>query len=313
MTLTRTLTAMTLIMTLLAPLAWADPSTSATTGTPAPAATPGASAAPAEAGTSRFDQALALFYDRHWVEAQDEFNKVLQEDATNAMAMFFLLDCAVKQDKLAAAINQFEDQSVAKPNDPLAQAQVGIAYYARGLTEVNFLDEALNQFKSALKIDPNLSLANTGMGLVYYQKRMKARCQAYFQRALQTNPNDLLALELLGESIQNDDKRPEEALVYFQQMAQVDPNYPDTYYRLGSALYDLKKYDDAIPNLQKNMQMDPWGITQGYYSPTLLGDIYFEQKNYQQAIAAYQKALQINPNNTNAIYKLDRARKAAKG
>ncbi|MBI2252078.1 MAG: tetratricopeptide repeat protein [Armatimonadetes bacterium] len=187
-----------------------------------------------------------------------------------------------------------------------------MAYFARSLTDSSMHGEAMEKFKQALKIDSKLPMAYTGMGLLYFQKRMIPRAKSYFLKALQLNPNDLLANELLGNILLVDEKQPEEALNYFQKIIEISPNYPDAYYYIGSSYYDLEKYPEAITALNKIMELDSFGLTQGYYAPVLLGDIYLKEKKYPEAISAYEKALKINPQNSYAKYKLEKAKKPPK-
>ena len=79
---------------------------------------------------------------------------------------------------------------------------------------------------------------------------------------------------------------------------------------LGSTYYGLGKYDDALPYLNKTTELDPLGVSKGYFSSILTGDIYMKEKKYQDAISCYEKALAIKPNSTAAQVKLEKARKS---
>lgn len=257
---------------------------------------------------SHFQQGITSFYSKDWDNAINEFNSALQEDPYNTLALTFMLDAYVKKDNLNFILNKLEQQSISKADDPLSQTYLGIAYFTQGLMRPNMQDEALQQFKLALKADPQFAMAHTGMGMYYFQKRMIPRAKGHFLKALQLNPKDLLAMELLANIYLLDEKNPQEALtIYTKEQEIAPPNYADVYYFIGSSLYDLGKFEDAIPALQNCMKLDPNGILQGYYAPLLLGDLYMKMKKHKDAADAYKEALKINPQNPYAKYKLEKA------
>ncbi|MCL5773219.1 MAG: tetratricopeptide repeat protein [Firmicutes bacterium] len=262
---------------------------------------------------SHFQQGITLFYSKDWDNAISEFNSALQEDPYNTLALTFMLDAYVKKDNLNFILNKLEQQSISKPDDPLSQTYLGIAYFTQGLMRPNMADEAVQQFKLALKTDPQFAMAHTGMGMYYFQKRMIPRAKGHFLKALQLNPKDMVAMELLGNILLVDEKNPQEALAVYNKEQEITPqNYADVYYYIGSSLYDIGKFEDAIPALQTCMKFDPNGILMGYQAPLLLGDLYMKMKKYKEAADAYKEALKINPQNPYAKYKLEKALKPPK-
>ncbi|MFH1453438.1 MAG: tetratricopeptide repeat protein [Armatimonadota bacterium] len=264
------------------------------------------------ASASNMDEGIQLFYQRDWNAAAQKFEASLVENPYDNLAVLYVLDCYEKEKNLSAISNKFEQEVMAKPDDALAISNLGMAYFARSLINSSFEVEAIEQFKKALKLDPKLGSAYTGLGLVYYQKRMIPRAKAYFYKAFQLNPNDVVAAEFIGNILLVDDKKPDEALIYFQKIAELVPNYPDAYYYIGSSFYDLGQYNESISYLSKCSELDPLGVTQGYYSPQLIGDIYLKEKNYPAAVSAFEQALKINPQNSYAKYKLEKAKNPGK-
>jgi len=49
----------------------------------------------------------------------------------------------------------------------------------------------------------------------------------------------------------------EDAIREFQQAATLAPNWPDPYYQMGMLQDKLERYDDALKNLRRNLQLDP--------------------------------------------------------
>lgn len=255
---------------------------------------------------------IELFYQKNWDGAITEFRNALTKEPNNTMAISFLLDCYAKKNAIIDISNEFEKNALENGQDAVAQTYLGMAYFTKSLLDASIQDEAIQQFKQAIKLDPNFSMAHAGLGMVYFQKRMIPRASGHFLKAIQLNPKDTLALELMGNILLVDEKKPDSALDYFNKIAEIYPYYPDVFYYIGSSCYDLEKYDEAISSLEKALQLDPAGITQGYYAPVLLGDLYLKLKKYPEAQAAYKKALEINPQNSYAKYKLEKAQKPEK-
>jgi superkiller protein 3 len=262
----------------------------------------------AVAPNPEFENALSAYYKGQWQEASDLFGKILQRDPRDSMALDYWIYSYYKRNDLHTVLYEVEQKAVATDNkDAVALAHLGFGYMARSMREPQFLDEAQKVFEKALEIDKNLSIAHTGLGLVYYERRMMPRAKGHFVAALRDNPNDLMALERLGDITMVDEKRPQQALEFFEQLQQRAPDYPDGYWYVGSAYYDMQQYEKTLSNLQKCEELDPNGYTQGYHAPMLMGKTYLKMKDYDDAKKSFQRALQLNPNNPEAKYYLEHA------
>ncbi|MEW5819215.1 MAG: tetratricopeptide repeat protein, partial [Cyanobacteriota bacterium] len=81
-------------------------------------------------------------------------------------------------------------------------------------------------------------------------------------------------------------KQPDEALVYLQEILKYAPNDHSVYFTMG-ACYILKKdYQQAIPYLLKAYQLNPIELLYAYS----IGNAYFEIKNYNEAIIYLKRA-----------------------
>jgi len=82
------------------------------------------------------------------------------------------------------------------------------------------------------------------------------------------------------------------------------------HYNLGTALYKQGKYDKAIEELQKAAGTDEAALAaRVHYN---LGNCHFRQGKLDEAILAYKKALQFDPNDEDAKFNLELARKRLK-
>lgn len=254
------------------------------------------------------EEGMAAFYLESYDTAIPLLEAAVKKEPQNTLAMAYLLHSYYKKRDITTVVTRIEQEAVAKGNDPVAQAHLGMAYFLKGLVMPNVMEEALTEFKNAAKDDTRCSIAYTGMGMVYFQKRMMPRSKGYFVRALRLNPNDVMALDRLGNILLVDDKKPDEALQLYERIVALLPTYPDGHYFVGSALYDLKRYEEAIEPLTRARELDPRGITQGFDAAALLGDTYMKLNRFAEAIAAFEVAKKIKPDSQYVQVRMEKAR-----
>jgi len=75
-------------------------------------------------------------------------------------------------------------------------------------------------------------------------------------------------------------------------------NDPNGFYNLGLAYDKLGRYDDAVAELLKAVEIDPQNDQYQFH----LGHSYFKQKKYSEAIHAFEETARINPVHTDAYY-----------
>jgi Ca-activated chloride channel family protein len=100
------------------------------------------------------------------------------------------------------------------------------------------------------------------------------------------------------------------ALDYYHQAEVERPETPELHYNIGSALYGEQKYEEAEEKLQKSFAADDiLKEAAGHYN---LGNVYYRMGDYQRAILSYQQSLELNPDDMDAKYNLELARKMLK-
>lgn len=257
-------------------------------------------------------EGMRLFYEKNIDQAKESFHQVFKKEPQNSLALLFLLDCYAQGKNLQPILNELEEASLANPSSAIAKAHLGMGYFALSLLKRDVFDEAMNQFQEALKIDNNLAMGYLGLGIIYYKKRMIPRSRSYFSKTLKINPDDITALERLGEIFLLDDKNPNSALNLFSRIIELYPDYPDGYFYCGSSCKEAGDYEKAIEYYEKTMALDPLGVIKGYYAPERIGDIYFAQKNFAKAQEFYEKSLKINPDNVYAKRMLENSKNPPK-
>jgi len=75
-------------------------------------------------------------------------------------------------------------------------------------------------------------------------------------------------------------------------------NDPNGFYNLGLAYDKLGRYDDAVAELLKAVEIDPQNDQYQFH----LGHSYFKQEKYTEAIRAFEETVRLNPVYTEAYY-----------
>ena len=112
------------------------------------------------------------------------------------------------------------------------------------------------------------------------------RAEDYLFRALQVEPNNCTALNLMGEFSLTNNRR-DEALGYFKRSALLDSTQTETWIGLARTHLLSGRTDRALKYAKKAVSFDPLRAD----SQTLLGDIYRLRHDFPQAIMSYKSAL----------------------
>jgi tetratricopeptide (TPR) repeat protein len=112
-------------------------------------------------------------------------------------------------------------------------------------------------FQRALEVDPNLAEAYMQTGFILSQRneRHSEAIEAY-QQALRANPNVGGAYTRIGLIYLHQNKLEEAEAVLREELRVGIPN-PLTYYNLGQALALRKNHEEALPFLEKSLELDP--------------------------------------------------------
>ncbi len=102
-----------------------------------------------------------------------------------------------------------------------------------------------------------------------------------------------------------------DAEVAYRKALEKNPKYEKAQFNLGDAIYQEKNFKEAAPlfnNLIKNSKNSGLKANSLYNR----GNTLMQQKHYEKSIKDYINSLRINPNDYNAKYNLEYARKKLK-
>ncbi len=224
------------------------------------------------------DTITAINWYKKGILTNPEFETCLEE----------LRDLYIEQKKWADAIlllNQVIIQDTTKIENHL---RLGELYYFKGDTT-----QAIEEFTHVIDLFPDDFRAYFSLGSLYYQRNLTESAEQYLKKAIEINKEFPRGWILLGFLYLNN-QRLEDAENHFSQAIDLFPDHPDINFFIGSVLNQRRKADEAIPYLEKCIQ-----LKSSYYVDALgaLAMIYDEKKIYNKSDSLYEVALKERPDN----------------
>jgi tetratricopeptide (TPR) repeat protein len=174
----------------------------------------------------------------------------------------------------------------------------GSVFFQRG-----YLDQAEASFQQVLRDDPSSAEAYYGLGSVYLKQEKIGAAREKFERAtkLQAGYPDTLAnawnnLGLLATR----EGRTAEAVPYFEQALQLNPDHLIALENLGNAYRQQKNWDAARKVLEKAVAVGPQDAEANYS----LGMVYAQLNDNDRAYEYLQQALKARPGYPEALNNL---------
>jgi tetratricopeptide (TPR) repeat protein len=111
-------------------------------------------------------------------------------------------------------------------------------------------------YLKAIEIRPAYGEAYTALSRVYSQSGQPAKATEILTKAAAENKGDPkvqfgVAVDLLNAG------KADEAAAAFQKVLEIDPNYADAYYHMGTVAVGQNKIPEAISHLEKYLSMNP--------------------------------------------------------
>jgi len=130
--------------------------------------------------------------------------------------------------------------------------------------------------------------------------------QPYYTNAINTNPGSGLANLNYG-SMLRDEGKWQDALPYIQKGVELSPDYVDAKVRLAEAYFNLKKYHEAIAISSKALEKEPKNISALQFR----GSAYGASGQTANAAEDFKKILELEPENLHGLFNLGIAYKEA--
>jgi tetratricopeptide (TPR) repeat protein len=205
---------------------------------------------------------------------------------------------------------------------------------ARRLSEQGKFDEALGKLEALTLKEPELKGLAHELGVTYYKKSDYLKAVASFKKALEEDPGDNEAVQLMGLSYYLAG-RPAEAIAPLEKVQTWYPSANvDAAYILGVCYVQTKDYASARKAFAKMfdvptesaasylftarmlLRQDFGPVAEEYakkaveldpklpLAHSLLGELYLYKSRVPEAIEQFQKELELNPGEAAVYYKL---------
>src|SRR5262249_5143369 len=163
------------------------------------------------------------------------------------------------------AIDYFESGLAKDPDNALLYTGLADAYIDKMMDVHESPAEATAKARAAaekaLQLDDSLAEAHTSLGMIKLSYDWDwAGAEHELKWAMELNPGYPLAHVMFGQYLTMVG-RHEEALPYFEKAHRLDPLFAESYLGEGYACFMAHKYDEAIVQYQKALELEPDAIT----------------------------------------------------
>ena len=163
-----------------------------------------------------------------------------------------------KYDEAIASYREFMDK-----NPAAYQVSLSIAdcYQEKGEIEkaMELYSKIIEQAKTDQAMGKEMTAkAQAGIGNCYLKQDKLQEAQDYFKQSVDNTPNDEILAYNVGEIYFKNNKF-DDALRYFDLAAQIKPDWPDPYLKLGYVYLNKADNANAISKLEKFLSLEPEG------------------------------------------------------
>ena len=123
--------------------------------------------------------------------------------------------------------------------------------------ETGLLPDAIaeTEYKIVLEINPRDIPTRTKLGMVLYRKNKLKEAEQQVSEVLKSAPNDFDALDVMG-LIRLKEKKPAEAIVWFQKAITINGEDTMVHHSLGLALEQTGRYREAEASYRKGLEVN---------------------------------------------------------
>ncbi len=191
-------------------------------------------------------------------------------------------------DDLINDIEYLEERYERAP-DSRVFAPLADAYRKRGDFEraIAILEEGLKKY-------PDYVSAHVILGKCFYDKGATERAKVEFERVLEHDSENMVALKFMGDILYAEDKR-DEALKYYQRLLSIDPTNKEVSKLVSEMKDEFEAKELSLDDGEKVKDTRPRELA----TMTLAG-IYAAQGYYNKALKIYREILSKEPQNREA-------------
>ena len=188
-------------------------------------------------------------------------------------------------EELTSLLERFEKAPDSRLFAPLADAR----------RKNGDLDRAIELCENGLKTYPDYASAHVILGKCYYDKGATERARAEFQRVLELDSENLVALKFMGDILYAEDKH-DEAAEYFKKLLSIDPTNKEVSTSVGEIEKEFRikeidlEDDKTVRKVERSREL----------ATITLAGIYAAQGYYNKALKIYNDIIRDQPDNREA-------------
>ena len=188
-------------------------------------------------------------------EASECFAKLLRKNDNSAEINYNMALAESLQQKYDDTIRHLKRVLVLDPNYPGARYRMGLALIA-----TNKPNEAIACFNDVLRQNRNSAEVHYNLAIALGMQKKYDEAMKYLNKAMELDPNNSDIHNKMGMALLATG-RPGEAIIHFKYVLQTNKIQSEVYENLGSAYIQVGKYDLAIQNLTKAIELKPNNIS----------------------------------------------------
>ena len=234
-------------------------------------------------------KALAETYrDSHDYDTAREYAARLQKlNENNPEARFLNATIDIGAKDYAAALDELKEVQKTVPNDPTVHLNMAFAYAG----EKKYAD-AEREFQAAIKIYPNFDAAWADYISLMFGTNQPAKGLALANQYATSNPNRASA-HFINASALATARKYDQAMAEFQKVLQIDPKSMMAYYRIAQLHQVMGQTDAALDSYQKALALQPTSAMIN----NAIGNLYLSKDDLKSAGKYFQAALAQDSHN----------------
>jgi tetratricopeptide (TPR) repeat protein len=201
--------------------------------------------------SSALDEAVRLHRSGALMEAMTRYRQILQREAGNADAHYYLAVAAHQQGDNKQAFESVRNALAIDARHARAHRLMGMLLSRQG-----DLDKALASYDRAIEHQPDQAEAHGARGDVLIDLGRFAEAVQSYDRAVALRPDSAGDWCNRGAALLGLD-RTEEAVASYTQAIALQPDFSEAYSSRGNALAKLGRYQDALADYDRSLALRP--------------------------------------------------------
>jgi len=235
---------------------------------------------------STYRQLMLLSHNLRQFDDVIKYASLLKKVKPSEPTAYYLAKAFYEKEDLGSAIKYFEFAAKENPSNPDIPYTVARAY-----ADMMNYKQSVEYFQKAIALNPTQSRWIYEMALIYYAMPDNANALKYMLEAGEKGyKKDNEYQQNLATAYLNAGK-PQEGLGILQEMVQRRPSDINLITMLAEANYDLKKYDEAINQFDRILELDKDNASALY----MIGMSFQKKGEKQKGQALCDKAIEMDP------------------